>query len=122
VIGAPFDGFDSQRIVFAKFRVDRIQLRDGGIGERRDLRNAGLRTEGFQPLDFDQHAKADQAEFAEVLAQDFHLAVVAPVERGEGGEFGECGHDEVQMRKRTFYANQFSPCSMIAPPRQISPS
>src|ERR1039457_7321807 len=94
VICSGFDGLDSERIVFTKICVERVQLRDSGGGERRDFGNISLSTECFEPFDFDQHAKADQAEFAKVAAQSIYLAVVASIQRGEGGEFGECSHGQ----------------------------
>ena len=77
-----------------------------------------LRAERLEPFDFDQHAKADQAEFAEVSAQRIDLAVVASVQRGEGGEFGECGHGHLESQAKPkgsiLRESGLSCCSMIA--------
>ena len=56
--------------------------------ERRDLGNARLVGERDEPRDLDAHARADQAEFAEVLAQCRDLRRVAAVERRQRGQRG----------------------------------
>ncbi len=81
MVGGGLDGLDRERIGFAEVAAERIQLPEGGCGERRDFGDVSLRAERLEPFDLDQHAKADQAEFAEVSAQGIHLAVITSVER-----------------------------------------
>ena len=92
MVGCGFDGLDGKRIVLAKISIECIQLCNGSCGERRDFGDVNLSAERFEPFDFNHYTIANQPEFAEVAAQGINFSMVASVQRGEGGEFGERGH------------------------------
>ena len=94
VVGAALDGLDLLGIGFGEVCFELHEMRDSGGGERRQFLDAGFIAQRLEPFDFDQHAVADQAVFAEMAAQAFNFAVITPV---EGGKCGECrkGHDGI---------------------------
>ncbi len=104
VVGAALDGLDLLGIVFGELRGDLVELRDGGGGEGRQFLDAGFIAQRLEPFDLDQHAIADQAEFAEMAAQGVHFAVVAAIKGTQGGEGGK-RHGSVLSGncKRVFY-------------------
>ena len=93
MVGGGFYGLDCERISFTKIFIKRVKLCDGCHGEWREFGNVSLCAEHLEPFDFNQYTKTNQAKLAEVSAQGIHLAMVASIERGEGGEFGKCSHD-----------------------------
>src|SRR5262249_54692917 len=97
VVGLALDRLDARGVLRREAgsrvgkRVERCGRKRGNFGDRR------LCGERREPRDLDAHAMADQAEFAELLAQRGDLAGVAPVERRQRGESGEFsgGHCEI---------------------------
>ena len=89
VIGARFDRLDRGAVGLGEFRDHRVELFERRGGKLGDFLDRGFGGERFEPLDFDLHAVADQAQLAEMPAQRLDLGVIAPVERGQGRERGE---------------------------------
>ena len=90
VIGGGFDGLDALAISFRKIFDQCIELGDCRRGKRRHFLQCRFRGQRLQPFDLDADPLFDQRAFAEAVAQRTEFAVVAAVERGEGGQWCQC--------------------------------
>ena len=85
VVGARLDRLDRRAVGFGETPDDLVELFQR-VRRKLHLGDRSLRGERFQPLDFDQHAEADQRVLAEKRAQRRYFGCVAAVERRERGQ------------------------------------